>query len=200
MQPDTFYHIYNRANGSESLFRSEENYRYFLQQWVKHISSIANTYAYCLMPNHFHFLIRTRSEDELKINYPVLGKFETFQDLITFRISKQFANMFSGYTQAYNKMFDRHGSLFNPNFKKKPITSDSYLTNLILYIHNNPVQHAFSSDIGSWPHCSYQVILANNQTFLMRQEVIDWFGNKEDLITIHNKPMPGLNMIENKFG
>lgn len=49
--PSTYYHIFNHANGDEDLFREPENYRYFLQQYHKHIDKIADTYAYYQMPN-----------------------------------------------------------------------------------------------------------------------------------------------------
>lgn len=66
MQPSTFYHLYNHANEPENLFRINENYRFFLQQWAKYIEPVAETFAYCLMPNHIHFLIRTRAEEEIE--------------------------------------------------------------------------------------------------------------------------------------
>ena len=62
MQPEIFYHIYNHANGSENLFRVEDNYRFFLERWGKYVEPVANTYAYCLMPNHFHALIKVKEE------------------------------------------------------------------------------------------------------------------------------------------
>lgn len=61
METEKFYHIYNHANGNENLFIEEENYHFFLQQWDKYISPIADTYAYCLIPNHIHFLIRIKT-------------------------------------------------------------------------------------------------------------------------------------------
>jgi hypothetical protein len=63
--PETTYHIYNRANGNGKLFLSPENYRYFLEKYILYISPIADTFCYCLMPNHFHFLIRIREEQIL---------------------------------------------------------------------------------------------------------------------------------------
>ncbi len=202
MQPDTIYHIYNRANGSENLFRNDENYRYFLQQWVKYIESIAETYAYCLMPNHFHFLIRTLGEDQLKMNYSTLGKFGTFQELMEFRFSKQFANLFSSYTQAYNKMYKRRGSLFTPNFKKNEINSDTYLTNIIFYIHRNPVHHGFTNKIKDWPFCSYLIALSEQDTFLNTKEIIDWFGSKNAFKQFHEKSFTDakkLKTMESKY-
>jgi hypothetical protein len=49
-----FYHIYNRGNNRENVFIQERNYAYFMELWWKHISQIAETYAYCLLRNHFH--------------------------------------------------------------------------------------------------------------------------------------------------
>ncbi|MEQ9300891.1 MAG: transposase [Cyclobacteriaceae bacterium] len=136
MEPSTYYHIYNHVNGDEDLFREEENYHYFLRQWTKYIEPVAMTYAYCLMPNHFHFLIRTKTS---KV-FGNLGGLDTQPSKI---ITQAFSNLFNSYTKAFNKKYSRRGSLFMPNFKKKPITSDAYLTAIITYIHRNPVHHGF---------------------------------------------------------
>ena len=63
--PGVTYHIYNRGNNGETIFPEERNYEYFMQLYGKYISPIADTFAYCLMPNHFHFLIRIKGEDDL---------------------------------------------------------------------------------------------------------------------------------------
>ena len=62
---DKTYHICNKTNNSELLFRSDENYYYFLRQFTLYISPIADTYAWNLQPNHFHFLIRIKPEIEI---------------------------------------------------------------------------------------------------------------------------------------
>jgi len=195
MLPSTFYHIYNHANGSENLFREKENYRFFLEKWGKYIEPIANTYAYCLMPNHIHFLIQIKSIEGVELAF---GKFETFQKFEK-KVSKQFANLFSSYTQAYNKMYCRKGSLFIPNFKKKEITSDIYLTNVIFYIHHNPVHHGFTENIADWPHSSYHAIVSDKLTRVKRKEVQDWFGSKEELREFHNQSIKNLEKLENEF-
>ena len=63
--PDQIYHVYNHANGQDVLFREPDNYRYFLDKYAYHIHPVAETYAYCLLPNHLHLMIRIRSEDVL---------------------------------------------------------------------------------------------------------------------------------------
>ena len=60
----TYYHIYNRGNNRENLFVENGNYTYFLERYFKYIEPVACTYAYCLMRNHFHLLIRTKAEEE----------------------------------------------------------------------------------------------------------------------------------------
>ena len=62
---DTIYHVYNHGNGEDLIFREVENYRFFLKRFKTYINPIAKIYAYCLMPNHFHFLLKIRSEAEL---------------------------------------------------------------------------------------------------------------------------------------
>ncbi len=206
MQPDIHYHIYTHANGFENLFQSQENYGYFLRRYEHFIPPIADTLAYCLMPNHIHFLIRVKTETEIESFFKDLQGFKNLQqdrqqDLQGFknlgglnikndiekRISQQFINLFNSYTKAYNKMYSRRGSLFIPNFKRKEINSDSYLTNLIHYIHANPVHHGFINKLSDWRWSSYNVILSDEPHFIKREEVIQWFGNREAYLQFHQQ-------------
>jgi REP element-mobilizing transposase RayT len=199
MVPATYYHVYNHANGDETLFRSSENYYFFLKQWAKYIEPAAETYCYCLMPNHFHFLVRTKGEEVVSENLGYsrdlpFGKFGTFQKVV----SKQFSNLFSSYTQAFNKMYDRRGSLFMPNFKKKEITSDAYLTAVITYIHRNPIHHGFVNSIDDWSFSSYHAFLSANKTKLKRAAVLEWYGNQQDFKSAHkseNTSLPDKSLL-----
>lgn len=186
MEAEKFYHVYNHANGNENLFREKDNYRFFLQQWDKYISPIAKTYAYCLMPNHIHFLIKTRSIEEVRMNFGFedvkpFGKFETFQKLV----SKQFSNLYSSYAQAFNKMYNRKGSLFTPNFKRKEITSEEYLKTLVCYIHRNPIHHGFCADFTEWEHSSYHAYLSDKPSKIERTYILGLFDGKENFIEAH---------------
>jgi len=191
MSPDTYYHIYNHANGDENLFRSEENYYYFLRQWAKYIEPVASTYAYCLMPNHFHFLIRTKDFEHLKLHltgFENLSGVASTEEKTATLLSKTFSNLFNSYTKAYNKLYDRRGSLFNRPFKRKEITSDTYLSAIIGYIHRNPIHHGFCDDLESWPYSSYTAFLTMKNTKLKKDQVLDWFGGKESFREFHKKP------------
>src|SRR5947207_891834 len=94
LKPGFFYHLYNRANGNEKLFYTTENFRYFLQKYTHYIHPVADTFCYCLMPNHFHFIARIKSEAEL-LN---LTGFQNLSGLkLEARITKQFSNFFNSY-------------------------------------------------------------------------------------------------------
>ncbi|PSR54936.1 hypothetical protein AHMF7605_16210 [Adhaeribacter arboris] len=183
-EPDKMYHVYNQGNGGESIFRSDENYYYFLKKYAQYIYPIAETFAYCLMPNHFHLLIRIRSAEELlKLVKNPVG----FENLPGF-ISRQFSHFFNAYAKAFNAQYHRKGSLFRGDVNRKLVSQESYYTKLIAYIHLNPVRHGFVEQPADWSHTSYHSFLVSKPTLLQRQEVLDWFGGQEVYLSFHQKP------------
>ncbi|HBF88262.1 MAG TPA: hypothetical protein DDX39_06430 [Bacteroidales bacterium] len=178
LEPESFYHIYNRANGCEQLFRSDENYFYFLRQYDLHITPIAKTLAYCLMPNHFHFLVQMKQ-------VPITN-LQGFKNLEGF-YSKQFSNLFNSYTKSYNKKFNRKGSLFIPRFNRKKINLESYLQNTINYIHQNPVLHNLADEIDEWKYSSYNAFIDSKPTKLDKEFVIELFDDKDNFVAFHKE-------------
>ena len=197
LQPDTFYHIYNRANGNEVLFKSDENYLFFLRKYKEYISPICNTYCYCLMPNHFHFLIEIKSQTELelffnqKTSYSItLQGFKTLEGLakqnaISKLLSQQFSHLFNSYTQAFNKQYNRKGSLLMHPFKRKKISTQKYLLQLVQYIHHNPVEAKLCNTIQLWDYSSYASLVSDKETLLMRATVIEWFNDLSNFKHVH---------------
>jgi len=165
--PGRYYHIYNRGNNGENIFREERNYRYFLQLYAQYIHLIAETYAYCLMVNHFHLLLRIREAQDCQSS-------EDWQSYV----SLQFRNFFSTYTKAMNKAYKRTGSLFEKPFKRKLVDNESYFISLIAYIHRNPQTHGFIDDFRQWPWSSYGVVLSQKPTKVQRDDVLGWFGGR----------------------
>jgi REP element-mobilizing transposase RayT len=186
-QPDTYYHVYNHAIGHENLFRNEGNYQYFLKKYAEYLHPVCRTYAYCLMPNHFHLLIKIRSKEELIAFYienerrkgkeisedDILLKTPDFHKIVMLR----FQHFLNGYAQAINKQFNRKGGLFLNHLKRITVPTDSYFTSLIHYIHFNPVHHGFCKDLRDWYHSSYNAFLLEKATRLERVEILNWFGN-----------------------
>lgn len=162
-----FYHIYNRAVGNDLLFYEEDNYRYFLQKYFKYLSNKINTYAYCLLPNHFHFLIQPIIDD------PKL-------------LSEIFRQLFISYSMAINIRNKRRGNLFEKNFKRKIIQQESYLKSAVLYIHSNPVHHNVTDDYKNYLHSSYRILISNASTDLKRQDIMEWFGGRKSFLEYHD--------------
>ncbi len=166
--PETFYHIYNRGINGEDLFKQERNYNYFLSKYIIYLEPVVETYAYCLLKNHFHLLIRVKDIDTL-YNFFIeqIRNKEIKQGLHNpdFIVSKQFAKLFSSYTQSINIATNRSGSLIETPFKRIEVKNETYLTNLIWYIHNNPQKHGFVNDFRDYPHSSYQAHLSNRMVW-----------------------------------
>ena len=59
-----YYHIYNRGNNGENIFCKHENYLYFLKQYNHYLGDYLDTFAYCLLPNHFHLLVRVKEKEQ----------------------------------------------------------------------------------------------------------------------------------------
>lgn len=158
------------------------------------------------MSNHFHFLIKVKSENEIldflskrdnssskKLSIDEFKKFSVEE--INAILSKQFSNFFNGYSQAINKQESRTGSLFQKPFRKKEIDSEEYLKKVIIYIHLNPVEHGFVSKVNEWPYSSYSSIISNIDSFINKREVINLFEDLDNFEKTHyNKNL--INLVE----
>ncbi|MEX0610074.1 MAG: hypothetical protein WD016_09740 [Balneolaceae bacterium] len=203
LQPGKVYHIWSHANGDENLFRNRENYNYFLEKYIYYIHPIADTFAYCLMPNHFHLMVRLK-EETVVLKHLKKRQNETTSngraDLAGVRnlsglISKQFSNLFNSYTKSFNKSHNRKGSLFKRPFNRKSINSQTYYTHLIAYIHNNPVHHGFVDHPADWPFSSWHAYVLDKATNISKEEAQNWFNDDFDAIHAelnHKNYMPVL--------
>ena len=180
--PGNYYHIYNRGNNGIDIFFDSGNYLYFLKLYDQYIYPIAETYAWCLMKNHFHLLVYIREEKDILRDSLEYSTVEIPKILDP---SKQFGHLFNAYTQAINKRYDRTGSLFERPFERKRVTSEKYLKNLIYYIHNNPVHHGFTTRSIDYPRSSYDSVLSDKPTKLQREDVIAIYGNKKNFVDYH---------------
>ena len=134
-----YFHIYNRGNNRENLFYEERNYDYFLKQYMKHIVPVAETFAYCLMKNHFHLMVRIKDEDTMRLDNS--ERFDKSERFVKSRmVTNQFKNFFISYAKAINKAYGRTGALFQRPFGRREITTDEYFARLCIIftlIHRN---------------------------------------------------------------
>ena len=181
LYPGCYYHIYTHAVGDSNLFISEENILFFLKRYDYYITPIARTISYCIMPNHLHLLVCIRPEHELA-EIEGFNRYKCKEQYI----SKQFSNLFSSYTQAYNKLYKKRGNLFISNFRRKLVTDVTYLKNLICYIHYNPVHHELVSELTDWKYSSFMSLLSDSgKTKIDKAQVYEWYGNKDKFKEFH---------------
>jgi putative transposase len=165
-----FYHFFNRANSqSDKLFYQERNYRYFLKLWTDYMDRHFEVWSYCLIPNHFHFLVRVREQDTT--NYAM----ESWRRLAI------------SYTQAINKQENRRGSLFQEHPKHLLVKSDTHLMTLIRYIHHNPVHHGLTQQLNNWHYSSYSAFFSSVPSRIMRSDVIALFGSIDAFKQFHQQ-------------
>lgn len=200
---DTYYHIYNRGVNGENLFVEERNYDLFLQLYEKHLLPVTDLFAYCMLRNHFHVSVRVKSEGEILETRKTLrvstvnirqGKQgnpanqdegQSRKPLGSRYVSDQFSNFFNAYAKTINKAYGRSGSLLQHPFGRVPVTSERQFWNVIAYIHQNPQKHKFVKDFRDWKHSSYGIILSNKKTSVNRSQVMEWFGNRDEYLRLH---------------
>lgn len=219
LQSGRCYHILNQGNDGVNLFYEDRNYHYFMAKYRKYIAPKAQTYAYCLMPNHFHLLIRIKDYDELheaspkRFTVPPIGiisaqdiqskEHQLFDESISSGISRQFADFFSGYAYAINNAGYHKGKLFSLPFDRILVDNDEYFNWLITYIHRNPIHHWFCKDYITWPYSSYNEIIQAFEPSNINTAICDiaflksWYQNKDQFLNEHEKGIS--HLLDKKY-
>ena len=145
------FHIYNHAIDDYLLFYDDVDYDFFLHTLNKNIEKIpASVFAYCLMPNHYHFLIRQDSDEKI------------------YRI---FNYTFIAYAQYFNKKYNRKGPLFRSPLQHKAVSNQEYLIQLCKYIHMNPVSANLVENPGDWIYSNYLEWIKERNGKLFTKEI-----------------------------
>ena len=213
--PGKMYHLYNRGNevGTRICF-DEDNYRYFLRCLARKMNAYMQFYAFCVLPDHYHLMVRIRTEQEvlqaatrdikqlrpdmarawgLPPRMPICQFSENWQmyapalreRVVAWAVAEQYRRCMLGYTKALNKRLGRRGSLMQKPFRRKLFEELASCKRLIRYIHQNPSRHGHVSDFRVWPWSSWQVYLGEGNTDLPRQEVFAWFGGRDGFVEWH---------------
>jgi len=153
-----YYHLYNRGANRMTIFRHTQNYEFVLRRMKEYVAEFnLSIIAYCLMPNHYHWLVRQDGEHDA--------------GLLPQRV-------FNSYTKAFNNTYGHTGTLFETRFKAKSIETDEYLRHLCRYIHANPVKDGIALSPDLWVYSNYQEwIGARPGTLVDRGFIQEFFPN-----------------------
>lgn len=180
-EEESFYHVFNRAIEKRKVFLDIQDYKmfmYYLKVYLDDPKNILTKYpqlpirlqaknlknqialiAYCLMPNHFHFLLKQSTKDA---------------------ISKFMKQLLNAYTFYFNKKYGRTGALFEGRYKAARITSDNLLLHVARYIHLNPVVINLTDKPENYQWSSHKDYLNKNPTITNRKIVLSYFPNIAD--------------------
>jgi len=171
--PEKSYHVYNQGNNHERLFHQDAHYHAFLELFKSYVLPHCHTICWCLMPNHFHFLLHTDGRvEELKKQGGL------FLDPVT----NGFRKTLSAYSHQFNLQNERSGALFRPKTKAKCLTDEAaieessislpeYLTKCFHYIHNNPVLAGLVASPEEWKWSSYRFYAGKRENSFCNKEL-----------------------------
>ena len=161
--PGYYYHIFNRGANKQQIFKENSNYLYVIKYLKKYSKELdVSIIAYCLMPNHYHILVRQNGD------HPA--------GLIPQRV-------FNSYAKAFNQSYSHSGTLFEGCFRSKVVEDDSYLIHLCKYIHINPIKAGLVTRPEEWIYSNYREFLGLRRCSLFDREFFDeYFHDKKDYV------------------
>lgn len=170
-EPQHIYHIYNQGNNKQQLFSTHEDYKAFLKLFKFYAIPYCDVLAWCLLPNHFHFMVVANDKcSELKKQ----------GNLLLDPLTNGFRKLLSAYSHDFNKRNNRTGSLFRPKTKAKNLsqlqivnkfTLSDYYINCFYYIHQNPLQHKLIEDLSQWKYSSFLFYAGHRSTDFCTKEL-----------------------------
>lgn len=154
----SYYHFYNRGSHKQSICHDPRDYTYLLHHLKEYAQKFATAIiAYCLLPNHYHILVRQDNHVEARV-------------LIQ--------RLFNRYGKTYREKHSHSGTIFEGPYRVKVVTEQRYLLHLCRYIHTNPVKHGIVNNILDWPYSNYPEWIGLRQGTLIDKEFVnEYFPN-----------------------
>ncbi len=168
LEPGKYYHIYNQGNLGQKVFYNDGDYLLFLEIFAEFMLDSVDIYAFCLLPNHYHLLMRVKDTDRHPHD-----------------ASNEFRKVLLSFTNKINWQRGQRGSLFLRYFKRVEINNMDYLKRLVYYIHHNPEKHMIVANFVRYKYSSYTILTGSGNTILNREEVMDWFGGIGEFVDYH---------------
>ncbi|MFZ5631359.1 MAG: REP-associated tyrosine transposase [Bacillota bacterium] len=155
------YHIMVRGNEKKSIFRDDEDRLKFIDIIRdKKKNNECLIYAFCLMDNHAHLVIKEETDS----------------------ISRIMKRINTSYAYYFNNKYDRVGHVFQDRFKSEEIETEKHLLAAIRYIHNNPVKAKIAKEPSEFPWSSYNSYISrdNYDSIISKDEILSFFSKDVD--------------------
>jgi len=165
------YYIMERGINQQNIFSSDDDYERFFNTLAKYCKkSACEIYAYCLMGNHIHLLLK-EGQEPLATTMKIIG---------------------TSYVYYYNWQYNRKGHLFQDRYKSEPVEDDAYFLTVLRYIHQNPLKAGIVDDLASYPWSSYSEYInkvkLTNISFALKLFNQDQTKAMDEFINFHDQP------------
>jgi REP element-mobilizing transposase RayT len=182
------YHIIGRGNNGDKICYKADNYQYFLDKFATALAPYLHIYAYAILNNHYHIMIRVRSSEEIEAAAIIFYKIKLWRKLkgdVNAFLVERFQRFLGGYAQAIKNQEKRSGSIFEKSFQRIFIDTDNYWYSTLQYIHHNPIHHHLVANYNEYKYTSYNTYFSANKTGIERDFVLNAFGGLEEFRLSH---------------
>jgi putative transposase len=190
------YHILFRSIDGVPLFKREKEHFFFLEKWKRFTDPVFETWAYSLLNNHTHFIIKVRQQEEVIQTLRTLtedAKTKAIREFLAKKedsligpiIERQINSFMVSFANTYNNIIERKGGLFQQPFRRSLIASDTHIQQAIVYVHANGQKHGIVKDFKEHHYNSYHAILSREEILVNAKAVLDFFEGTEKFISIH---------------
>ena len=195
--PGTLYHVFNQGNNQQTIFFGGDNYLYFLKKMRAHLTNKCDLIAWCLMPNHFHWLIKI--PDEYPANFQENNFKEDKTGPVVYPLNRSISTLLSSYTKAINKAHGKSGSLFRSrtkaiNLMDDDLKTENYPLICFLYIHQNAFRAGLADNLHSWEYSSFRDYADLRKGSLcnikLGRQLFNLPDTKEEFVKFSNRTIP----------
>lgn len=177
-EPGHLYHIYNQGNNKQKIFFSRENYLFFLKKLHHHLLPHCYVLAWCLMPNHFHLMVKVEQAD----SKPDYNKRVNSRTPSAEELNKAIGIILASYTRAINKQENHSGSLFRAKTKAICLTNNDAIANA-WFVDCGINQISVDVPEVQYPNLCYRYILYNPVKAGLVKRINDWeFSSAPDVL------------------
>jgi putative transposase len=203
---DQHYHMLFRSIDGIPLFKTENEYFFFLEKWKRFTDPVFVTWAYSMLDNHAHLIVKVKQLEEVletlnaltpEAKTKIIRQFLKTKEpsLIGRVIERQINSFMVSYVKTYNSIFERKGGLFQRPFRRSIISNEAHLQQTIVYAHANVQKHGLLGDFRLHPHHSYFAILLGDSTYINSEAVLQFFGGINQFVSIHTEQVAYFYLI-----
>ncbi len=176
---DNYFHVFQKAENGKFLFPSDECQQIFYNALQKVITPYADILGYCLLPDHYHLLIKVKKEKFRRNGYPNISQ------MLALNLSRFIKN----YNFWVNREYGLRGRLLRPFPNTTQVKDKDKLKEILTGIHLNPLYHKVSMNPMEYKGSSYKKILNKSSNSIKAEEAIECYGNVNDFIQHHLMPI-----------